>query len=220
MLHCSSINALAKPTTPEIPWDEKRPLVTDHKIDYNRTKALAEETVLGFVEKGLEVVIVNPTAVIGPGDYPPTLAGKNILDLARGKALATAGGGFNFVDVRDVAAGMQMAMSKGESGNRYILGGYYVTFKELAKSVSHIANKRTPFLHLPLWTLKGIAPLTQLGAWLTGKDPVLSFEMIDATFGGEALTHAKASTDLGYQVRPHRETLSDIVNWYRESGHL
>lgn len=213
VVHCSSIAALKKPEATES-WDEECSLAVDDQIDYNRSKAKAEEWILSNLTSGMEVVIVNPTGVLGPDDSGPTLTGQNILDIIAGKMPATAGGGFNFVDVRDVVEGMWLAMENGRSGERYILGGHYHTLKDLTISVAAMVGKKAPKLHLPIGILRFLLPFVRFFSFIRRRPPSYTFEMLEATLDGEKICSDKAEKELGYTMRPWRETLEDTVNWF------
>ena len=218
LTYCSSINAIQKPEG-KTTWNERCPLALDDKAGYNRTKAAAEQELLELARKGLDVVIVNPTGVIGPEDHGPTLAGENLLDFYHGRVPATASGGFNFVDVRDVVQGMMAAMEKGRTGERYILGGHYRKLREMARSVSQLAGRKPPRLNLPVWVLKAIYPLVSTWSRISRKDAPYTLEMLNSTLKGELISIEKAEMELGYSPRPFEETLTDTLNWFERNNY-
>ena len=218
LTYCSSINAIQKPAGKEV-WDESCPLALNDNAGYNRTKAAAERELLELAKKGLDVVIVNPTGVIGPEDYRPTLAGQNLLDIYQGRVPATVSGGFNFVDVRDVAQGMISAMEKGRSGERYILGGHYRQLRAMTRKVCEIAGRKPPRIHLPAWSLKAIYPFVKLYSLIARKDPPYTLEMLNSTVKGELISIEKAKQELGYSPLPIEKTLTDTLNWFERNDY-
>lgn len=116
LVHFSSIHALRAEPAGE-PVDESRPLALGRNcLPYDRSKAMAEEAVLEGIQEGLDAVIVNPTAVIGPNDFKPSHMGEVIWKLMHGRLPVLVRGGFNWVDVRDVVEGACAAAEKGAAG--------------------------------------------------------------------------------------------------------
>ncbi|MCU0370921.1 MAG: NAD-dependent epimerase/dehydratase family protein, partial [Bacteroidales bacterium] len=134
LIHFSSIHSLRHFPLHE-PMDETRPLVTDGPTWYEITKARAEEMVLEASSKGLDAIVINPTAIVGPNDFKPSLVGTVLIKLYNNSLPALVPGGYNWVDVRDVVQGAMAAMDKGRKGERYILGGKWVSVRDLALTV-------------------------------------------------------------------------------------
>ncbi len=107
---------------------------------YDHSKARAEREVLAGVERGLDAVILNPTAVLGPFDFEPSRMGRVLLDLQRGALPALVAGGFDWVDARDVCAAAIAAEDRGRRGERYLLSGSYASVVDLAALVAEISG--------------------------------------------------------------------------------
>lgn len=182
---------------------------------YSRTKARATQLVLEAAEKGLETVAVMPTGIIGPHDYGPSLMGRAILDIARGRFSVTFDGGYDFADVRDVAQGIISAWRLGRSGELYVLSGEWVSVRFLVEAVCRLVGRPTPRVHLPHSLIAG-------AAWLA---EALGYRWVDPRalriLGSKvAVSSAKAKEELGYRCRPAWETLRDTVAWFEEQGWL
>jgi dihydroflavonol-4-reductase len=126
LVHVSSVNALGL-TGNATPADEEIPFGNTIECPYVVTKREAEAAVLEEVEKGLDAVIVNPVYMIGPWDWKPS-SGRMLLEVGAGRGLFAPPGSNDFVDVRDVAQGILAAMSRGQTGRRYILGGQALSY--------------------------------------------------------------------------------------------
>jgi dihydroflavonol-4-reductase len=119
-------------------------------IPYKRTKLAAERLVIDAAGDGLEAVVVNPTTPIGAGDRKPTPTGRMIAGVARGRIRAyVVTTGLNVVDVRDVARGHALALERGKSGERYLLGGANLPLEELFGAIADLAGRPRPRLRIP-----------------------------------------------------------------------
>src|SRR5690606_2738302 len=139
----------------DVPLDETRPLAFNSRMVYDQTKAEAMDLAFRFAaEKNMEVLALCPTAVIGPFDFEPSLTGQMLLDFYRRKIPVLVPGGFDWVDVRDVADAAVAALRKGRSGEAYLLSGNYATMTGLAERIHKITGKPVPKLIAPGWLLR------------------------------------------------------------------
>lgn len=220
LVHFSSIHALQQEPL-SVPMDESRPLSEAPDFPpYDRSKALGEIEVRRGIEKGLDAVIVNPTAIVGPHDYAPSYLGQGILDMAQHKMPALVTGGFDWVDVRDVARGAVAAGEKGTAGERYILSGHWLPLKGLADMISEITGTPPPRFTLPLWLVRLGVPFVAIAGKLKGKSPLYTRFSLRALESNRNMSHEKASRELGYRPRPFRETIADTLQWFRDNGRL
>ena len=217
LVHFSSIHACS-PNPPDQPIDEARPLFDDSPLAYDRSKAAGEGEVRAGIERGLDAVIVVPTAVIGPNDFKPSRMGRLVVDVCKRRLPATVEGGFNWVDVRDVAAGALAAAARGRRGERYLLGGEYLSLHALACQVAACCGVRSPWFCSPSWLAKLGVPFASLYAAMTGKEPLFNAASVDIVRHHGLVSHEKAARELGYSPRPLRETIADTVAWFRERG--
>ncbi|HEX4825999.1 MAG TPA: NAD-dependent epimerase/dehydratase family protein [Candidatus Polarisedimenticolaceae bacterium] len=217
LVHFSSIHALR---THDGPIDETRPLAKGHAFPYDRSKALGERAVLEEVARGLDAVTVNPTGVIGPYDFKPSHAGQMLLQLARRQLPTLVTGGFNWVDVRDVAAGAIAAAERGRAGERYLLSGHWCSVRELAETACRIAGSKPPRFDVPVGVAMLGVPFAAGYARLTRTRAVYTRPGLDALRHHKDVRHEKATRELGYTPRPLEETIRDSYGWFREAGEL
>jgi dihydroflavonol-4-reductase len=212
-VHCSSIHAFdLERCGPAL--DESKPRTTaDHAPAYDRSKYAGEQAIRRVIADGLDAVIVNPTGMIGPHDYGPSLLGRTLEYFQRTRIPVTAGGGFDFVDVRDVAAGMLAALKLGRTGENYLLSGTRVSTKELGTLVADSSDATRPRVAVPVGLLVPFAPLV-LRLTPRRKTPLFTPDSLHALRYSPTVSHRKASTELGYVNRPIGETVRDTVAWF------
>ncbi|MBE0701502.1 MAG: SDR family NAD(P)-dependent oxidoreductase, partial [Acholeplasmataceae bacterium] len=128
---------------------------------YAKTKAIATQYVLDAIKKGLNGIIIHPSGIIGPNDYGLSHTTQMIEDYMNGKLTSRINGGYDFVDVRDVASGVIQSTISGEVGVCYILSGHYVTIKELFDQLKFFSGKKRAIHVLPMWFAKMTAPLAE-----------------------------------------------------------
>jgi dihydroflavonol-4-reductase len=220
LVHFSSIHALVQEPL-DVPVDEDRPLVNAHGCPpYDRSKAAGEREVLAGLAAGLDTVILYPTAVIGPYDLKPSHLGTVLLLLARRRLPALVGGGFDWVDVRDVAAGALCAAERAPAGQRYLLSGHFASVRDLAALAAQVTGVPAPRLCTPLFLARIGAPFTTGYATLLGQRPLYTSVSLEALCSNPCVSHARATRDLGYQPRPLQETLEHTYRWFVEAGML
>ena len=175
-------------------------------IAYMNSKREAEAEVMGAAARGLDAVIVNPTFVLGPGDATSSSMGLVRRFLLR-RIPAYVDGGLNIVDVRDVADGHLLADAKGETGERYILGGRNFTLQRLFADLQRISGIPAPQLKLP-------AQLAEAGARVSEQLGLPLGLAVDETRSAAlwwTYSSAKAKRELGFSPRPHEETLEAAI---------
>jgi dihydroflavonol-4-reductase len=220
LVHFSSIHAFRQPPLLE-PLDETRPLVEgEQEMAYDRTKAAGHREILAAVQRGLDAVIVHPTAVLGPIDFKPSAMGQVLLGLYHRRLPALVDGGFDWVDVRDVVAGALAAEEKGRTGQNYLLSGAWRSVKELADLVAEVTGMRSPRFTSPMWLARVGAPF--LGGWarMTGHRPLYTADSLRALRSNRRISSDKARGELGYSSRPLRDTIADAFEWFRGAGML
>jgi dihydroflavonol-4-reductase len=202
--------------------DETTPSGAEDMIGpYKRSKFEAEEVAREFArERGLPLVIVNPSTPVGPGDVKPTPTGRLILEAARGQMPAFVDTGLNIVHVDDVAAGHLAAAERGRVGERYILGGENMSLAEILTEVSRQVGRRPPRLRLPHALLFPVAFGAELVARITAREPFVTLDGVRMSRKKMYFTSDKAARELGYQPRPAREAIADAVRWFRANGYL
>jgi len=220
LVHLSSIHALEQAPF-EVPVDENRPraLSAAHP-PYDRSKAAGELEVRRGIAAGLDAVILNPTAIIGPYDFKPSYFGKAVLELARGRIPALVRGGFNWVDVRDVVFGLQQAARLAAPGSSYLLGGHWRSVKAVADQVAALTGTRAPRLVVPTWMARLGLPLMAWWARLNHQEPLYTPFSLQALRSNRQVSHVLAARDLNYAPRPFEETIAALIGWFVENGDL
>jgi dihydroflavonol-4-reductase len=187
---------------------------------YKRSKFLAEQVALDAAKAGAPVVIVNPTAPVGPGDWKPTPTGRIILDFLLGKMPAYVDTGLNVVAVEDVAAGHLLAAEKGRSGERYILGGRNMTLKEILDALAAITGRRAPRLKLPHVVALAAGYADELYSRLAGREPQIPVEGVKMSRHKMFVESDKAARELGYAPGKIEAALERAVRWYEDNGYV
>jgi dihydroflavonol-4-reductase len=220
MVHFSSIHAFDQSPLSQ-PLDEGRAPVKTPCPPYDHSKAAGEEAVREAVcRSGLDAVIINPTAIIGPGDYRPSHFGQVILSLARRQLPVLVVGGFDWVDVRDVVQGAMQAELIAPPGAKYLLSGHWASLKEIAGLVTEFSGVAAPRFTSPGWLALAGVPFISAYARLRGKRPLYTRAAIQAVRSNKNISHARASAELGYHSRPLAQTLHDTLIWFHEHGRL
>lgn len=204
------------------PADETTPSHRDGKvIHYKRSKFLAEEEVRRlFRERGLPAVIVNPSTPVGPRDIKPTPTGRVIVEAASGRMPAYVDTGLNLVHVDDVAAGHLLALERGKTGERYILGAKNMTLKNILDEISRITGRPAPRVRLPHDLVLPFAVLSEGWARLSrGKEPRATVDGVRMARRRMFFSSEKAKFELGFHPRPVGEGLRDAVEWFRSNGY-
>lgn len=187
---------------------------------YGHSKHLAEKVVSEFVTRGLDVVIVNPTVVLGPRDLN-MISGSAVLAVYRRQVPVIPPGGVNYVDVSDVVAGHIAAAERGTPGERYILGAHNLTHQQAVTIIAQIVGVAPPRLRVPGILLEPLA---------------VAFDLFNRVWPGEPLTDGnqvrlmkhmvfydtrKAQRELGLgPPLPFPITVERTFHWYRDNGYL
>ena len=190
--------------------------------DYKRSKWQAEQVALEMAAKGLPVVIVNPSAPVGPCDVKPTPTGQVIVDFLNRALPAYLDTGLNWVHVRDVAVGHILAAEKGRVGERYILGhaeGNW-TMKQALAVLEQITGVPAPRIRIPYFVALAAAFVNAGISSLTGKPPKAPLAGVRMARHKMFFNPAKAIRELGLPQTPPRQALADAVEWFRRNGYV
>ncbi len=187
---------------------------------YAISKYLAEIEAKKICDKGLPMVIVNPTLVIGVRDIKPTPSGKLIVDIVNREMPGYIDGATNIIDVQDVARGHLLAAKKGRVGERYIFGNDNVTVGDFFKLVAEVAGVKPPRLKLPYPVALLLAYAFHAQARITRKPPVVSLSQVRIGKMGEHFDNSKAVNELGLPLTPLRTTVENTIEWFMQNGYL
>jgi len=202
------------------PADEETPASYADMIgEYKRSKYLSEKMARRRARAGQDIVIVNPSAPVGPRDRKPTPTGQMVLDAARGKMPAYVDTGLNIVHVDDVAEGHVLAFQRGEKGRRYILGGENMSLREILGTVAELTGHSAPKVRLPHRALMPVARAAEAWARVSDRAPTITVDGVKLSRHKMYFTSHRAEAELGYRARPAREALSDAIQWFRANGY-
>ncbi len=188
--------------------------------DYKQSKFLAERAAIAAAQQGQDVVIVNPTTPIGPGDIKPTPTGEIILRFLRRQMPFYLPTGLNFIDVRDVTRGHLLALEKGRSGERYILGHQNLSLKAMLDRLAEITGQPAPQYALPNWIPYTAAWIDEHLLAAIGKTPSIPVDGV--RMAGQYMYYdgSKAVRELGLPQTPVDLALRDAVDWFSTRGYL
>ncbi len=202
------------------PADEQTPL--DPAIlcnDYKLSKYQAEQAALEFAGRGLPVVVVNPSAPVGPWDIKPTPTGKLILDFINGKMPAYLDTGLNLIDVRDCARGHLLAEQKGTVGERYILGNRNLSLHEILLALEKITGIPAPRIKMPYWVAYAAGWICEtVSDVITHQPPAVPLGGVKMAKHKMYFDPSKAVRELGLPQNSVVGALEDAVQWMKEHG--
>ncbi len=219
VVHTSSVAAIGIaprgiPGTEETPFD---PLSAS--FTYADSKRLAEDEVRRAIERGLPAVIVNPATVIGAGDHYLN-AGSIVVEYGRGRVPVVPPGGMCIADVDAVVQGHLAAAERGRVGERYILGGENLSFRQVAATIAEVAGRRPARLVVPSWLLGPAALAVDAFNRVSPRPPVISGEQIRLSRVEFFFDSTKAVRELGYPLLPFRGAAEKAYRWYQAHGYL
>jgi nucleoside-diphosphate-sugar epimerase len=218
LVYTSSVHAFAEPPSGRV-IDEATPISAALATgDYGKSKANATLEVLEAARSGMEAVVVCPAAIIGPYDFASSRMGRFLSYLERWRVYGLPDGGYNFVDVRDVAQAEIAAAERGKSGEIYIASGERVELDELLASAQKAVGRAFFAFRLPMWLCRVGAAFGTLLYWLTGKEPLLTGESLEIIRSNSSVSCAKAEREISYYHRPVAQTLLDTLSWLRARG--
>lgn len=221
IVYTSTVGALGLPGDGR-PGTEDTPVTLADMVGaYKRSKFLAEEVALELARRGAPVVIVNPSAPIGPWDVKPTPTGQMVVDFMRGRMFATLDTGLNLVHVRDVAHGHLLAAERGQVGRKYILGHARgnLSLRDIGHLLAEITGRRAPRVRVPYalaWC--GAACIEGL-ARVTGRAPAVPLTAVRMARKRMYFDPARAVSELGLPQTDIREALRDAVEWFAAHGY-
>ena len=199
------------------PMDESCQRTIPFFNDYESTKAEAEEVAMEYCRKGLQIVIVNPTRVYGPGPLNASNSLTRMIDgYVKGSWRIIPGDGNktgNYVYIDDVVDGHMLAAEKGRAGEKYILGGENLTFNELFGVLASVTGKKRRMLHLPLSIMMVISKMMVWQNKITGVSPAITPGFVRKYMVHWSLTSDKAIRELGYRFTSFGKGAQMTLEW-------
>jgi nucleoside-diphosphate-sugar epimerase len=191
--------------------EETQSTALDSRINYFRTKRLAELEVHRGIEQGLDAVILNPANIIGPYDSSGWSRFFFLID--EGRLPGASPGRASFCHVREVAKAHISAFEKGRGGHKYLLGGADATFLELIQQIGELLGREVPRKPTPAFLLKAVGRLSLWGSYVTRKEPDLTPEKAALVSASLVCSSEKAEQELGYKSISLRSMLEDCHRW-------
>jgi dihydroflavonol-4-reductase len=220
IIHFSSIHAFSQHPLDEV-LDENRALALSDRTSYNHSKALGHKIMIEGSSSMPDVVVLNPTAIIGPNDFRPSLLGNAVIRFYKGRNPGLIPGGYDWVDVRDVCEAAVNAIDLGVPGECYLLGGSWQSLKTMADTVEKLGGHRAPRLCLPMWIASLGAIFFNLHARITGAIPLYTPMTLETLRNSHKnISTEKAAHTLGYKPRPFDVTMADTIKWFKENSYI
>ncbi len=214
IVYTSTVGALGIPKDGTVGHEGSLVGLEDMVGPYKASKFLAERVAEELAARGAPVVIVNPSAPVGPWDVKPTPTGQMIVDFLKGKMVGSLDTGLNIVHVRDVARGHILAGERGRVGQKYVLGNCNMSLIEIFRALAAITGVRAPRFRVP-YSVAWLAALCMEGtARLTGGAPRVPLDAVRMARKRMYFSAEKAIRELGLPQTPAEEALRDAVAWF------
>ncbi len=215
-VYTSSVHAI-----PELPKPQLQSEITEFDPDkvkglYAKSKALATKIVLEQKEGPMDIIVVQPSGVIGPSDYKMSNTSQMFIDFMLGRLTAYLKGGYNFVDVRDAADGIRLAAERGRRGECYILSGSEITVKQLLDEIAKSSGKKRIKTKLAYWFILAMSYFAEIYYKVVRQKPLFTRYSIIVLNSNYHFSNAKAVNELGYTTRDIKKTIHDTMDFIRE----
>tara|TARA_Y100000591_G_scaffold152146_1_gene130875 strand:+ start:316 stop:1305 length:990 start_codon:yes stop_codon:yes gene_type:complete len=219
LIHFSSVDAFYRFPIEE-PLLEDRKLIDDpNAVPYDLSKADGQKIVIDFCQQGLDASIIHPTSIVGPNDFKPGLPMQEMVNLANGKRKVLPNWGYNFVDVRDLCTTAISAVSKGKTGQNYIVGGEYHMYSYIAKLMEEQLERTVLLGTIPNFVSYLGLPYEYIKSLITKKPRVLTVDTLHTgKTGNKIVPSTLARSELGHNPRPLEETIHDMVSFFQKRG--
>jgi dihydroflavonol-4-reductase len=220
VVYTSTVGALGNPGD-GTPGNEETPVGLGEMVGhYKRSKFLAEQVALDFAQKGLPVVVVNPSTPVGPWDWRPTPTGQILVDFLKGRMPAYLETGLNLVHVQDVARGHLLAAEKGRVGEKYILGHENLSLSRILQMLGQISGRPAPRVKLPYGPILALAYANEFWSkYISRSTPRLNVTAVRMAKKYMYFDNKKAVKYLGWTLTPVPRALAEAVEWFREHGY-
>lgn len=217
LVYTSSVHAIE-----ELPKDQVMKEVTEfdpNKVKglYAKTKAIATDLVYNQEDPELEVVIVHPTGVVGPSDYQMSNISQLFIDFLMGRLSAYMKGGYNFVDVRDVAYGILRAGLVGKNKACYILSGEEITVKELLDVIAEYTGKKKIKTKLAFWFIYAMSYFAEIYYKIVKQKPLFTHYSIVVLRSNYHFSNNLAKKELGFKVRTIKSSIHDAIDFTKKN---
>jgi len=206
------------------PLNEKSPRIIDIDNVYDSTKKRSEDLIFQYAAKGTNAVVVSPSKVYGPGNISHSLTANGVIDLflKKGITIIPSPGTYQvcFAFINDVVEGHILAMDKGRSGEKYILGGINVPYQKFFNQIRTNSLRNSRIIQLSKNVFKGLAFLQWLCYKIIGSRPYFTAKSIDYLFNNYTFSSDKAINELGYQITSLEEGLQRTIDFLSDDQPL
>lgn len=213
-IYTSSVSAIGIRKDGKITDENYQSSVEDLIGNYKKSKYYGEQEAKKAVKLGQDIVIVNPSTPIGANDIKPTPTGEIIVRFLTGKMPAYVNTGLNFIDVKDVAKGHILALEKGKTGERYILGNQNLSLKDFLNKLADITDLKAPQNTVPLWLPLTVAYIDELILTKLGKSPSIAIDSVKMSKQFMYYNPQKAIKELGLPQSPLDTAIKNAVKWF------
>jgi dihydroflavonol-4-reductase len=220
-VYCSTVGALGNPGD-GTPGTETTPVTILEMVGhYKRSKFLAEHEAVKAAQRGVPVVIVNPSTPVGPNDIKPTETGRLITRFLNDQMPGYVDTGLNLVDVDDVAEGHLLAAARGRIGEKYILGNRNMTLREILETLATLTGKSAPRAKMPYRLALTVAHVNEFFVGtLLGREPGIPVEGVRMSKKKMFFDPSKAVNELGIPQTPVEEALERAIRWFYDNGYV
>jgi nucleoside-diphosphate-sugar epimerase len=199
------------------PMGENDPRIIGFEIEYDLSKKKAEDLVLQYAKEGMNNVVVSPSKVYGPGNVSHSLTANAIINkfLRKRVAFIPSPGTYMvcFAYIDDIINGHMLGMEKGTSGEKYILGGVNISYKEFFSLIRTLSFCNGKIIHLPKSIITAWAHVQQLNQKLTGSSVYFTAKSVNHLFSNYTFSSEKAIHKLGYKITPLEEALEKTIHF-------
>ena len=219
LIHFSSVDAFYRFPIEE-PLLEDRKLIDDpNAVPYDLSKADGQKIVIDYCQQGLDASIIHPTSIVGPNDFKPGLPMQEMVNLANGKRKVLPNWGYNFVDVRDLCLTAISAVSKGKTGQNYIVGGDYHMYSYIAELMEEQLGRTVLIGTIPNFVSYLGLPYEYAKSLINKKPRVLTIDTLHTgKTGNKVVPSTLARSELCHNPRPLKETIRDMVSFFQKRG--
>ena len=215
LIYVSSVHAIPEKPAPETITEPDRFAPDEILGDYGKSKSMATALVLEAAQSGLNASVVLPSGILGPGDLARGNMTRMLLAFCRGRRPLGVKGGYDFVDVRDVAVGVLACAERGKAGECYILSGHYTTIQDMFSLTASQLGRKAPKFCVSATLASCAAPVFEKIAQLRGERPFFTPYSIAVLRSNGHFSNAKAVGALGFHARPLKETLKSMILWFQ-----
>ena len=205
------------------PMSENDPRINGFSLDHELSKKMGEDLVLQYAKEGMDAVIVCPSKVYGPGNISHSLTANAVINKFLKKRIVfipspgTSKACFAFID--DIVKGHLLAMEKGKTGEKYILGGINISYYEFFDRIRTTCSLKGYIIKLSKNVIKGWALLQLLNYKITGIHPGFTLKSVGIVLSDYTFSSEKAVRELGYNITPLEEAIQKTIHFLKNKRH-